>query len=41
VIGIGVDLIEVDRMRTALARTPGLVGRLFTDGEQAYAESAQ
>jgi holo-[acyl-carrier protein] synthase len=25
VIGIGVDLVEVDRMRTALARTPTMV----------------
>ena len=39
-IGIGVDLVEVDRMRTALARTPSLRLRLFTEGERAYAESA-
>jgi holo-[acyl-carrier protein] synthase len=38
VIGIGVDLCEVDRMRTALARTPGLRTRLFTDDEQAYCD---
>jgi holo-[acyl-carrier protein] synthase len=40
VIGIGVDLVEVDRMRTTLARTPSLVERMFTAGERAYAESA-
>ena len=40
-IGIGVDLVEVERMRTALARTPTLVGRLFTEGERAYAEAAR
>lgn len=40
-IGIGVDLVEVDRMRTALERTPGLAARLFTPGERAYAESAR
>jgi holo-[acyl-carrier protein] synthase len=40
VIGLGVDLVEVDRMRTALARTPTLEARLFTDGERAYATSA-
>src|SRR4051794_22090977 len=27
-------------MRTVLARTPTLVGKLFTSGEQAYAEAA-
>jgi holo-[acyl-carrier protein] synthase len=37
-IGIGVDLCEVDRMRTALARTPTLRQRLFTDEEQAYCD---
>lgn len=37
VIGIGVDLVEIDRFRVALARTPRLVDRLFTDGERAYA----
>ena len=37
-IGIGVDLCEVDRMRTALARTPGLRTRVFTDDEQAYCD---
>lgn len=40
-IGIGVDLVEVDRMRTTLARTPSLVAKLFTDGERAYAEGAK
>lgn len=37
-IGIGVDLCEVDRMRTALERTPRLRTRLFTDAEQAYCD---
>lgn len=36
---VGIDLLEVDRMRAALERTPGLRDRLFTPGEQAYAES--
>ena len=35
-IGIGVDAVEVDRFRRALARTPRLAQRLFTDGELAY-----
>jgi holo-[acyl-carrier protein] synthase len=37
-IGIGTDLVDLDRFRAALARTPGLRTRLFTDDEQAYAE---
>ncbi|MFZ6004041.1 MAG: holo-ACP synthase [Actinomycetota bacterium] len=37
-IGIGVDLCEVDRMRAALARTPSLRARVFTEGEQAYCD---
>ncbi|MCB0977964.1 MAG: holo-ACP synthase [Acidimicrobiales bacterium] len=41
VIGIGVDLVDVDRMRRALERTPGLVSRLFTEDERAYAEEAR
>ena len=38
VIGIGVDLCEVDRMRTALAARPGCARALFTDDEQAYCD---
>jgi holo-[acyl-carrier protein] synthase len=37
VIGIGTDLVELERFRLALARTPGLVDRLFSADEQAYA----
>jgi len=36
VLGVGVDLCDVDRMRRVLARTPGFVARVFTAGEQAY-----
>lgn len=35
-IGIGLDAVEVDRFRRALARTPALAERLFTEGERAY-----
>jgi holo-[acyl-carrier protein] synthase len=41
VIGIGVDLVDVDRMRDTLARTPTLAARVFTAGERAYAEAAR
>ena len=37
-IGIGVDLCEVDRMRAALARTPSLRGRVFTEAERTYCD---
>jgi holo-[acyl-carrier protein] synthase len=35
--GLGLDLLEIDRLETALARRPALAQRLFTDGERAYA----
>jgi holo-[acyl-carrier protein] synthase len=34
---IGIDLLEVERMREALERRPRLAQRLFTDAERAYA----
>jgi len=37
--GVGLDLLEIDRMERALARRPSLAGRLFTAAEQAYAAS--
>ncbi len=33
--GIGIDAVEVDRFRRVIGRTPGVVRRLFTDGERA------
>lgn len=38
-IGVGIDLVEVPRFRQVIARTPGMVNRLFTDAEQAYARA--
>ena len=35
--GIGLDLLEIERMERALDRRPGLAGRLFSSGELAYA----
>ena len=37
--GIGIDLLEIDRLERALERRPRLADRLFTDGERAYAAS--
>ena len=36
---IGVDLIEIDRVRRALDRHPGFRERCFTDAERAYCDS--
>lgn len=35
--GVGIDLLEIDRLERALARRPRLAGRLFTAAERAYA----
>lgn len=37
-IGIGTDLVEVERFRRIVARTPTILDRMFTDEEQAYAD---
>jgi holo-[acyl-carrier protein] synthase len=39
VIGLGTDVVDLERFRTALERTPNLVPRLFTEGERALASS--
>jgi holo-[acyl-carrier protein] synthase len=38
---VGVDVVDVDRFRHSIRRTPGLVTRLFTADERAYAEKAR
>jgi holo-[acyl-carrier protein] synthase len=35
--GVGIDLLEIERMERALERRPRLAERLFTPGERAYA----
>ncbi len=35
--GIGIDLLEIDRLERALQRRPRLAVRLFTDAEREYA----
>ena len=37
-IGVGIDLVEVDRFRRVLARRPRVADRLFTEGERASLE---
>jgi len=36
---VGVDLIEIERIRRALERYPGFRERCFTDAERAYCDS--
>lgn len=36
--GVGIDLLEIDRMERALARRPRLAERLFTPSERADSE---
>ncbi len=38
-VGVGIDLIEIERLERALERRPRLAGRLFTDGELSYARA--
>jgi holo-[acyl-carrier protein] synthase len=35
-VGVGIDLLEIDRLRVALERRPKLAERLFTDAEREY-----
>src|SRR5829696_6764150 len=35
--GVGLDLLEIDRLERALRRRPNLAARLFTAGELAFA----
>jgi holo-[acyl-carrier protein] synthase len=37
VTGIGLDLLEIERLERALARRPRLAERLFTEGERTFA----
>jgi holo-[acyl-carrier protein] synthase len=38
VVGVGVDLCDVERMRRVLERTPTFGARVFTAAERAYCE---
>lgn len=35
-VGLGVDIVEIDRMRRILERTPSFARKVFTEAEQAY-----
>jgi holo-[acyl-carrier protein] synthase len=36
IIGVGIDVVDTERMRTVLARTPTFADRVFTEGEREY-----
>jgi holo-[acyl-carrier protein] synthase len=38
VLGVGIDLCDVERLRAAMARTPGMRNRIFSPAEQEYCE---
>jgi holo-[acyl-carrier protein] synthase len=38
-MGVGIDLLEIERLERAIARRPRLAERLFTDAEREYAAS--
>ena len=39
IVSIGIDIIEVARIREVLLRTPRFLERVYTDRERAYCES--
>jgi holo-[acyl-carrier protein] synthase len=39
IVSVGIDMIEVSRIRETLARTPRFVERVFTASERAYCDS--
>ena len=39
IVSIGIDIIEVARIREVLLRTPRFADRVFTAGERSYCES--
>ena len=40
IVGIGLDVVEVERFAAALTRTPGLAARLFTAAERRHPDGS-
>jgi holo-[acyl-carrier protein] synthase len=38
-VGLGVDIVEIDRIRAILKRTPHFIERVYTEQERAYCSS--
>ena len=41
ILGVGVDVVDLERFGAVMARQPSIIDRLFTTGERAYAEQGQ
>ncbi len=39
-VGLGVDIVEIDRMRNILARTPSFARRVFSQAERDYCDAS-
>ncbi|HWE55140.1 MAG TPA: holo-ACP synthase [Acidimicrobiales bacterium] len=39
IVGLGIDLVDIDRFRAVLERRPAMRARLFTPDELAYADT--
>ena len=35
-VGVGIDVVDLERFRTVINRTPSMVERIFTDAEREY-----
>jgi holo-[acyl-carrier protein] synthase len=40
IVGIGVDVVDLDRFAATLRRRPSITTRVFSDGEREYCDSA-
>ncbi|MBP5313761.1 MAG: holo-ACP synthase [Eggerthellaceae bacterium] len=40
-VGLGVDIVEIDRMKAIIERTPSFVEKVFSEEERAYCSSRQ
>lgn len=40
IVGIGVDIVDIARLQSALRRTPSLASRLFTNGERSRGQAS-
>ena len=38
--GIGVDIVEISRMKSILEKTPSFARRVFTEDERAYCDAS-
>ena len=38
--GIGVDIVEISRMKSILEKTPSFARRVFTEEERAYCDAS-